>query len=215
MNPRSGCHSERSEESRSVHSFAHSILHQISDPPRGRARFLAALGMTFAHGWQKRRGPRNCFPLPILALFAIKEQGMKITKKAGALSLSLLLSLLPGASLLAHRSQGKGWCASSSCCCCKNCPMRSAHSPMPERCPMSKARHSPSMTTCTCSVSQHPPASGLATPVRLIFDLPGSGEPGKLDSSPYRQVGESPAREDAFIPPPDQPPRTRLAPISQ
>ena len=132
---------------------------------------------------------------------------MKTTKKAWALSLSLLLSLVPGASLLAQKGQGKGCCVSSACCCSKNCPMRSSHSPMPECCPMSKAPHSGSMTTCTCSISPHPPAPGLTTPVHLIFDLPASDEPPKLDSSHYRQVAKSLAREDAFIPPPDQPPR--------
>ena len=113
---------------------------------------------------------------------------MKITKKAWALALSLLLSLVPGVSLLAQKGQHEGCCASSACCCCKNCPMHSSHSPMPDRCPMSKAPQSRSMMTCICSISQHPPASGPITSVRLIFDLPGSDEPAKLDSSPYRQV---------------------------
>src|SRR5208337_2620129 len=133
---------------------------------------------------------------------------MKITKKAWALALSLLLSLVPGVSLLAQKGQRAGCCASSACCCCKNCPMHSSHSPMPGRCPMSKAPQSRSMTTCTCGISQHPPAPGPITSVRLIFDLPASDEPVKLDSSPYRQVAKSVAPEDAFIPPPDQPPRT-------
>src|SRR5271157_2343862 len=133
---------------------------------------------------------------------------MKITKKAWALALSLLLSLVPGVSLLAQKGQHKGCCASSTCCGSKNCPMHSSHSPMPECCPMSKATHSGSMTTCKCSISPDPPASGLTTPIRLIFDLPRSDEPTKLDSSPYRQAAKSLAREDAFIPPPDQPPRS-------
>jgi|SRR5271157_538137 len=133
---------------------------------------------------------------------------MKITKKAWALALSLLLSLVPGVSLLAQKGQHKGCCASSTCCGSKNCPMHTSHSPMPERCPMSKAPQSRHMITCTCGISQHPPAPALTTSVRLIFDLPGSDEPVKLDSSPYRQVAKSHAPEDAFIPPPDQPPRT-------
>jgi len=73
---------------------------------------------------------------------------------------------------------------------------------------MSKAPQSGSRAACTCSVSPQPPESGLTTPVRLIFDLPGSDEPVKLDSSPYRQVAKSLALENAFVPPPDQPPRT-------
>src|SRR5208337_5047032 len=133
---------------------------------------------------------------------------MKITKKAWALALSVLLSLVPGVSLLAQKGQHAGCCAPSACCCCKNCPMHSSHSPMPERCPMSKAPQSRSTMTCACGISQIPPAPVMTTSVRLIFALPGSDEPVKLDSSPYCQVVKSLTPEDAFIPPPDQPPRT-------
>jgi len=37
--------------------------------------------MTSPEGWQKKRGPLNCFPLPILGVICYKEMGHENYKK--------------------------------------------------------------------------------------------------------------------------------------
>jgi len=149
---------------------------------------------------------RLLHPAPIWCKIQ-RRRGMKITTRAWALTLSILLLGVPFISLPGPRDQHRGCCASRACCAGKNCPMRTSHSATPQSVPGSSRADAGATLNCSCSVSPEMPEAAATTLPDLVFRLPAGVQiiPPRASSLVYEERNRS--SSEAFVSPPDQPPR--------